>query len=81
MCGVLQLFTGAFSDIVGRKPVIVSGLWLMSLGISFSTLAGRGRSIPLFYLSSIVISAGMALVYPVLLASVSDVEIQVDFAS
>ena len=71
--GVLQLFTGAFSDIVGRKPVIVSGMWLMSLGILFSTVAGRGRSIPLFYLSSIVIGAGMALVYPVLLASVSDV--------
>jgi len=68
--GVFQLFTGAFSDAVGRKPLIVSGMWLMSFGI---LLAAIEESVPFFYLSSIVIGAGMALVYPVLLASVSDV--------
>jgi MFS family permease len=69
--GVLQLFTGALSDRVGRKPAIVLGMWIMSVGIFFATMAGRNMS--LLYLSSIVIGAGMALVYPVLLASVSDV--------
>jgi len=69
--GVLQLFTGALSDRIGRKPPIIVGMWIMSIGILFATLAGR--NISLLYLSSIVIGAGMALVYPVLLASVSDV--------
>ncbi len=68
--GVLQLATGALSDSVGRKPVIVSGMWLMSVGI---LLAAVEETVPFFYLSSIIIGSGMALVYPVLLASVSDV--------
>ncbi|MHB8568548.1 MAG: MFS transporter [Nitrososphaerales archaeon] len=68
--GVLQLFTGALSDTVGRKPVIVSGMWLMSLGI---ILAAVEETTPFFYISSIIIGSGMALVYPVLLASVADV--------
>ena len=68
--GISQLFTGALSDLIGRKPVIVAGMWIMSLGI---LLAAIEESVPFFYLSSIVIGFGMALVYPVLLASVSDV--------
>lgn len=68
--GVMQLITGALSDSIGRKHVIVSGMWLMSLGI---LLAAVEETIPFFYLSSVIIGSGMALVYPVLLASVSDV--------
>ncbi len=67
--GVFQLFTGGLSDSIGRKAVIVSGMWLMSFGI---LLAAVEESLPFFYLSSIVIGSGMALVYPVLMASVSD---------
>ncbi len=68
--GVSQLFTGILSDRIGRKPPIVSGMWLMAAGI---LLAAHGGSVLFFYLSSIVVGFGMALVYPVLLASVSDV--------
>ncbi len=68
--GVMQLITGALSDSIGRKHVIVSGMWLMSIGI---LLAAVEETVPFFYLSSIIIGSGMALVYPVLLASVSDV--------
>ncbi len=68
--GVSQLFTGVLSDRIGRKPPIVLGMWLMAVGI---LLAAHGGSVLSFYLSSIVVGFGMALVYPVLLASVSDV--------
>lgn len=68
--GVSQLFTGALSDRAGRKPLIVAGMWLMSLGILAATF---GDQLILFVVSSIVAGLGMALVYPVLLAAVSDV--------
>lgn len=69
--GVLQLVTGHLSDKVGRKPAIVGGMWVMSIGIYLATL--EASNIASLYLSSIIIGSGMALVYPVLLASVSDV--------
>ncbi len=68
--GVSQLVTGVLSDRVGRKPPIVTGMWMMSLGIA---LAATVRQILYFYLASAVIGFGMALVYPVLLATVADV--------
>ncbi len=67
--GVSQLVTGALSDRVGRKPPIVAGMWIMALGIA---LAATVRQIPFFYFASAVIGFGMALVYPVLLATVAD---------
>jgi MFS family permease len=68
--GVSQLFTGALSDHVGRKPPIVIGMWLMSGGVAAASLAG---SLTLLYASSFVTGFGMALVYPTLLAGVADV--------
>lgn len=68
--GISQLFTGALADRIGRKPPIVVGMWLMALGI---LLAVHSVSVSSFYFSSVVIGFGMALVYPVLLTSVSDV--------
>jgi MFS family permease len=67
--GVSQLFTGAFSDRVGRKPPIVAGMWLMSAGIGTAMYAS---TFSLIYASSIVTGFGMALVYPTLLAAVAD---------
>lgn len=68
--GISQLFTGALSDRIGRKFPIVSGMWIMSLGIF---LAAYTDSILGFYLSAVVSGFGMALTYPVLLAVVADV--------
>lgn len=68
--GISQLLTGALSDRVGRKPPIVAGMWIMAAGIIF---AATSRRIISFYLASTVIGFGMALVYPVLLATVADV--------
>lgn len=68
--GLFQLFTGPLSDRIGRKTPIVVGMWVMTAGIA---LAASSSSLPMYYISSIVTGIGMALVYPVLMASVSDV--------
>ena len=68
--GVSQLFTGALSDRIGRKLPILTGMWIMSLGL---VLAAVENSIISLYAASVITGFGMALVYPVLLASVSDV--------
>jgi MFS family permease len=69
--GVSQLFTGTLSDRVGRKPPIVAGMWTMAVGV---VLVAYGRTfLPWLLIASFVMGFGMALVYPVLLASVADV--------
>ena len=49
--GVVQLFTGAWSDRVGRKWLIAAGMWVQAVGIGVVVLAGgfagfaeRGRA-------------------------------------
>jgi MFS family permease len=68
--GFLQLVTGPLSDIIGRKPLVVSGLVLSGLGISIIVLVD---GILMWLATSLVIGAGMAMLYPTLLAVVSDV--------
>ncbi len=67
---ISQLFTGALSDRIGRKPVILTGMWLMSFGI---VLAAMENSITFLYAASVIIGFGMGLVYPVLISAVADV--------
>ena len=67
--GVTQLFTGALSDRMGRKPLIVAGMLaqgaaLVLIGLSSTRLA--------WWISLIVLGVGTALVYPTLIAAVSD---------
>ncbi|HEY8692775.1 MAG TPA: MFS transporter [Chloroflexota bacterium] len=68
--GALQLLTGALSDRLGRKPLIVSGMAVQAVGIAgflaFDRLGG-------WLASSLLLGIGTALVYPTLLAAVSDV--------
>jgi MFS family permease len=68
--GVAQLFTGALSDRWGRKWLIVVGLWVQAAGIGL-IVAGRGFG--LWGAAAILMGLGTALVYPTLLAAVSDV--------
>jgi MFS family permease len=68
--GVSQLFTGALSDRLGRKRLIVAGLWLQALGIALVLLADRFESL---LVAAVLMGMGTALVYPTLLAAVSDV--------
>ena len=68
--GIAQLGTGALSDRLGRKGLIVGGMWLQALGI-FLVLLSHGLAI--WACAMVLLGLGTALVYPTLLAAVSDV--------
>jgi len=68
--GVLQLFTGAWSDRIGRKRLIVWGMWVQAAGIAV-TAATSGFA--MFALGALLLGAGTAMVYPTLLAAIGDV--------
>jgi MFS family permease len=68
--GVAQLGTGALSDAIGRRWLVVGGMFLQAAAL------GLVASSPGFALALLAMSAlglGTALVYPTLLAVVSDV--------
>ena len=67
--GVLQLATGWASDLVGRKPLIVTGMICQGAAIS---LAGFLGSFEGWALSMVIFGAGTAMVYPTLLAAIGD---------
>ena len=67
---VLQLLTGALSDRIGRRTPIVLGMLLAAFGVGLFPLA---RSLPEFVLLALITGVGMALLYPTLIAAVSDV--------
>ena len=67
--GAGQLGTGWISDYVGRKSLVVAGMLLQSLAIGgFVILPG----FTWWVAESVLLGAGTALVYPTLLAVVSD---------
>ena len=68
--GVMQLATGAWSDRVGRKGLIVSGMWVQAAGIA---VTGATTSFAAFAAGAILLGAGTAMVYPTLLAAIGDV--------
>jgi MFS family permease len=67
--GTLQVGTGPLSDRWGRKGLIVSGMWVQAGGL-FATVLGR--SFGWWMLGSILLGLGTAMVYPALIAAVSD---------
>jgi len=65
-----QLVTGAWSDRVGRKPLIVAGMVIQGLALALiATTTGFGP----WAVGAVLIGAGTALVYPTLIAAVGDV--------
>jgi MFS family permease len=68
--GAGQVWTGHWSDSVGRKPLIVAGMLLQAAALSI--LAVSGGSVAVAALSAILLGAGTALVYPTLIAAISD---------
>lgn len=68
--GVSQLGTGALSDHVGRKLPVVLGLGLNAAGL---LVAAAAHSLRAWLAAALILGLGTALVYPVLLAAVSDV--------
>ncbi len=65
-----QLFTGAISDRSGRRPLVVSGMWIQAFGIVIIAFATTFSG---FTVGSVLLGVGTALVYPTLLAAVGDV--------
>ncbi len=68
--GMGQLATGALSDRWGRKWMIASGMWVQAVGITAFVV---GRSFSSWMAGATLLGIGTALVYPTLLAAVSDV--------
>jgi MFS family permease len=68
--GILQLVTGALSDRLGRKPLVVYGMWLQAAGIAVIALA---ESFGGFAAGAVALGIGTAMVYPTLLAAIADV--------
>jgi len=68
--GLLQLLTGAWSDRVGRKPLIIAGMFIQAGAIGMiAVLSGFGG----WMVAMTLLGVGTALVYPTLLAAVGDV--------
>jgi MFS family permease len=68
--GIGQLFTGALSDRVGRKWLIVTGMWIQAVGIATMALSSSFTG---FAGASALLGTGTAMVYPTLLAAIGDV--------
>jgi MFS family permease len=76
--GLGQLATGALSDRTGRKPLITIGM-LVQAGALALLVAGGGEFVPALGAATLL-GLGTALVYPTLIAAVSDVAQPVDRA-
>jgi MFS family permease len=70
MWGAGQLVTGWLSDHTGRKPLIASGM-LVQAGALAILVAGDG-AFPPSLLAACLLGVGTAMVYPTLIAAVSD---------
>ncbi|MGA7329267.1 MAG: MFS transporter [Rhodomicrobium sp.] len=67
--GVLQIITGPLSDRWGRKGLIVAGMWVQAVGLF---LMAATASFAWWLLASVLLGFGTAMVYPTLIAAVSD---------
>ncbi len=68
--GLGQLYTGGLSDRVGRKPLIVAGMFVQAVAISWmAATSGFGQ----WAFGAALLGAGTAMVYPTLLAAIGDV--------
>ncbi len=67
--GVLQTVTGPLSDRWGRKGLIVAGMWVQAGGLFLTAATG---SFGWWLAASVLLGLGTAMVYPTLIASVSD---------
>jgi MFS family permease len=69
--GVCQIVTGWLSDFIGRRWLIGLGMWVQALGhVVIALLAGGALAAGI--VGSLMLGIGTAMVYPTLLADVSD---------
>ena len=67
--GILQVATGPLSDRWGRKGLIAAGMWVQAAGLLLTALT---RHFEYWLIGSVLLGIGTAMVYPCLIASVSD---------
>jgi MFS family permease len=67
--GVMQMATGPLSDRWGRKGLIIAGMWTQAAALFLTAATG---SFLWWLLASVLLGLGTAMVYPTLIASVSD---------
>ncbi|CAM8788789.1 Major Facilitator Superfamily protein [Burkholderia pseudomallei] len=67
--GVFQVVTGPLSDRWGRKGLIVAGMWVQAAGLVLTASMGEFRW---WLVASVLLGLGTAMVYPSLIAAVSD---------
>ena len=67
--GSCQIVTGPLSDRWGRKGLIVAGMWVQAGGLALTALTGQVRW---WLVASVLLGLGTAMVYPSLIAAVSD---------
>lgn len=67
--GVCQILTGSLSDRWGRKGLIVAGMWVQALGLLMTAATGE---FVWWLIASVLLGLGTAMVYPSLIAAVSD---------
>jgi MFS family permease len=69
--GLGQLLTGWASDHVGRKPLISTGMLVQAVALGILVAGGGGFTTALP--AAVLLGVGTAMVYPTLIAAVSDV--------
>jgi MFS family permease len=71
-----QIATGHWSDTAGRKPLIIAGMLIQAAALL--VLALSGGSVAMAAATAVVLGIGTALVYPTLIAGISDAVPPVD---
>ncbi|WFU14212.1 MFS transporter [Bradyrhizobium sp. CB3481] len=67
--GILQIATGPLSDRWGRKGLIVAGMWVQAVGLFLTATTSHFEW---WLVGSLLLGLGTAMVYPSLIAAVSD---------
>lgn len=76
---VAQIATGAWSDAIGRKPPIVAGMLVQAGALVLLALSGGAIAVAVG--AAALLGLGTALVYPTLIAAISDAVVPVARAS
>jgi MFS family permease len=66
-----MIATGHLADRIGRKPPVVAGMLIQAAGLTIIT-AGISHALAAGLAGAVLLGTGTALVYPTLLAAVSD---------